>query len=171
MKHNAGRIVALASALIIVAVSCSQDVSGPSVPRGVAQAGSKLIGNQLLSCSAMDADSTTQSVGTEGGTIAFGPHQLIIPAGALDSTVRITAVAPSDTVNRVELFPEGLTFNTPASLRLSYANCSFFSALVPKYVVYLDGLGINTVLSSLDQFLTKKVTGSIEHFSGYAVAW
>jgi len=61
----------------------------------------------LLSCSVLAADSVTQVVGPDGGTITVGPHTFVIPAGALDDTVSITAVAPSDTVRRVSFQPEG----------------------------------------------------------------
>src|SRR5437870_12674495 len=56
----------------------------------------------LLVCSPLSADSATQVIGATGGAIQVGPHTLTIPAGALGDTVTITAVAPSDTVNRVE---------------------------------------------------------------------
>src|SRR3989449_9384653 len=54
----------------------------------------------LLACSPLAADSATQTIGADGGTIYVGPHTLTIPPGALGDTVTITAVAPADTVNR-----------------------------------------------------------------------
>src|SRR5207247_1914187 len=73
----------------------------------------------LLTCSPLAADSATQTIGADGGTIYVGPHTLTIPPGALADTVTITAVAPADTVNRVQFQPQGLTFNQPASLTMS----------------------------------------------------
>ncbi len=64
----------------------------------------------LLQCSPLAADSVTQTIGPAGGTIALSTDTLVIPAGALDSAVTITAVAPSDTVNRIQFQPQGLTF-------------------------------------------------------------
>src|SRR5206468_12137398 len=63
----------------------------------------------LLTCSPLAADSATQTIGDSGGTIYVGPHTLTIPPGALNDTVTITAVAPADTVNRVQFQPQGLT--------------------------------------------------------------
>src|SRR2546422_8338617 len=51
-------------------------------------------------------------------SLKISKHNLVVPAGALSAMVSITAVAPWDTVNRVELRPEGLTFNQPALLTI-----------------------------------------------------
>ena len=73
----------------------------------------------LLQCSPLPADSATQTIGPDGGTLQVGPHTLSIPPGALTEPVTITAVMPSDTVNRVQFQPQGLTFQQAASLTMS----------------------------------------------------
>ena len=84
----------------------------------------------------------------------------------------ITAVAPSDTVNQVRFFPEGLTFASPASLTMSYANCDALSQLEPKQIAYTtDALAILALLPSVDVLSQQQVTGQLQHFSTYAVAW
>ena len=126
----------------------------------------------LLTCSPLPYDSTTQMIGPEGGTIYVGPHRLSVPAGALDAPVTITAVAPSDNVNRVQFQPEGLVFEQPAYLRMSYANCNLLGSLAPKRIAYVDdALTILYYLLSYDSPWTKTVTGRLEHFSEYAIAW
>jgi hypothetical protein len=169
-SRRAAMLAVLASAAFTW--SCVADTTSVSgVPRSVEHATPKLLGNQLLACTPIDSVSVTQAIGPSGGTLNVGPHQLIVLPNALDSTVNITAIAPSDTVNRVLFYPEGLTFNTPVVLKMSYANCGSLSWLIPKYVVYLDGLSIANVLGSLDDIFEAKVSTSLEHFSGYAVAW
>lgn len=127
---------------------------------------------ELLRCSPLAADSVTQTIGPGGGTLSVGPHRLTIPAGALAVPVSITAVAPSDTVNQVRFFPEGLTFASPALLTMSYANCGLLYGLVPKQVAYTtDDLTILALLPSIDNFWRQQVTGSLQHFSTYAIAW
>lgn len=126
----------------------------------------------LLRCSPLPYDSVTQTIGPEGGTLFVGPHRLAIPAGALPTPVTITAVAPSDTVNEVRFFPEGLTFASPAALTMSYANCGAVNLLIPKQIAYTtDGLDILALLPSFDAFWAQRVTGRLQHFSTYAIAW
>jgi len=126
----------------------------------------------LLSCTPLPYDSVTQTIGPAGGTLAVGAHTLTIPPGALETAVSITAVAPSDTVSHVRFQPQGLTFQQPASLTLSYANCSLLGSLAPKQIAYTtDALQILEYLPSLDELLGQTVTGQVQHFSEYAIAW
>jgi len=126
----------------------------------------------LLTCSPLPYDSVTQTIGPEGGTLYVGAHALSVPAGALDSAVSITAVAPSDTVNLVGFQPEGLVFLKAASLIMSYANCDLLGSTLPKKIAYVDdALAILYYLISVDDATTQTVTGRLEHFSEYALAW
>lgn len=84
----------------------------------------------------------------------------------------ITATAPKGDVNLVEFQPSGLVFKKDAALTMSYANCNLLGSLAPKRIAYTDdALNILEYLLSIDNLFTKKVTGKLKHFSGYAVAW
>jgi hypothetical protein len=164
------------AAVLVVGVSCTSSDAplSPSTEPGFDQP-SPLLGGllqnlNLLSCTTQPYAATTKTVGSAGGTIQVGTHKLVIPAGALSSPVMITAEQVSGTVNSVRFAPEGLQFAKPATLTLSYANCK--SLLGLKKLVYTDeGLHVLELLTSLDNLLSKNVTGSIRHFSRYAVAW
>jgi hypothetical protein len=126
----------------------------------------------LLTCTPLPYDSVTQTIGPEGGRIAVGGHTLTVPPEALDTQVTITAVAPSDTVRHVRFQPEGLAFEEPASLTLSYAGCSLLGSLAPKRIAYTnDAFQILYYLPSLDDLVAQTVTAQLHHFSEYAVAW
>src|SRR3989441_12468947 len=126
----------------------------------------------LLQSSPLPAGSVTQTIGPAGGVLQVGAHALTIPPGALDSAVAITAVAPSDTVNRVNFQPEGLTFQQPASLTISYANCNTLGSTLSKEIVYAsDALNILQYLPSVDDLTSQTVTAQLQHFSDYAIAW
>lgn len=126
----------------------------------------------LLQCTPLPYDSTTQTIGPEGGAIQAGPQVLRIPPGALADSVTITMVAPSDTVNRVRFQPEGLTFAYPARLTMSYANCPLLGQLLPKRIAYTtDDLVVLEYLLSIDNLWAQQVTGQVNHFSNYAIAW
>jgi hypothetical protein len=124
--------------------------------------------SSLLSCRALPSARSAKTIGTAGGTIAVGPHTLVIPAGALSRTVTITATIRSESVNRVHFEPSGLQFAKPATLTMSYANCAL--SVLPRRIVYVErDLDIISTLVSLDNVLTRRVSARIEHFSDYAV--
>ena len=59
-----------------------------------------------------------------------------------------------------------------ASLSMPYGNCSLVGSILPKQIAYTtDNLQILSYLLSLDNLLSKTVTGQVNHFSRYAVAW
>jgi hypothetical protein len=167
--------LALLASATAAALSC-RDASPTSVPQPPALIpsllGSSGQSSNLLSCSDLPYQSVTQVIGPKGGTIRIGPHKLLVPAGALASNVSITAVLPTGTrVNAVRLKPNGLKFNTPVLLTLSYANCTQSTA--PKKVAYTDDYSwsIYEFQVSIDNPLARTVMGMLWHFSNYAVAW
>jgi len=164
------------AALVIAAAAllgCGEPPLGPVPPPPQASLiGSLLQATGLLGCTPMPTATATQTVGPAGGVIRIGPHALSIPAGALDAPVTITATAPSDKVNRVQFQPEGLVFRRSAALTMSYANCNLLGQILPKRIAYTnDALAILSYVVSLDNLFAKNVTGKLNHFSNYAVAW
>jgi hypothetical protein len=170
MKTRRPLLALFLSSVIALAGSCTgRDVENPLSSRRLLDLAA---GQGLLTCTPVAADSVTQTVGPDGGTIVFGANELVIPAGSLDSSVVITAVAPSDSVNRAQFSPAGLQFQQPASLTMSYANCGVVGALVPRQIAYTtDLLAIIQYLGGVDDILGQTVTGQIHHFSDYVVAW
>ena len=159
--------------LVVALLGCGDRVPTSVTPRAAGFDQPSLVADSgLVRCTPLSPDSATQTIGPLGGVIRVGQYQLSIPAGALDAPVVITAVAPADTVNRVQLEPQGLTFHQPASLAMSYANCSGLASLLPKRIAYTsDELVILALLPSVDDVVTRTVTGELDHFSDYAIAW
>jgi hypothetical protein len=173
MKPTRLVLFALLAGVIGVTASCTD-----RTPLGVAPApeasfvGDLLRRTGLLSCRPLPYDSTATTIGALGGSLRVGPHVLVVPPGALAGPVRITAVLPRDTVNAVRFSPQGLTFLRPASLTMSYANCNLLGLLLPKRIAYTtERYRILEYLLSIDNLLSKQVTGRLKHFSQYAVAW
>ncbi|PYP70672.1 MAG: hypothetical protein DMD41_14395 [Gemmatimonadetes bacterium] len=165
-----GRVALVLTAAALL--SCGEPPLSPVPPPQASLIGGLLQATGLLQCTAMPTATATQTVGPAGGVINVGPHRLSIPAGALGAPVTITATAPSDNVNRIQFQPEGLVFQRSAALTMSYANCSLLGKLLPKQIAYTDdALNILSYLWSLDDLFAKKVTGKLNHFSNYAVAW
>jgi len=162
--------------LLLAALACSErtPTTAPVAPAPDASLIGGLLGaTGLLKCSDLPYASSTQTIGPLGGTISAGPHTLVIPPGALSAPTMITMAAPSGLgVNAVKFAPEGLRFNSPATLTMSYSNCSLLGKLLPKRIAYTDdNLNILTYLLSLDNLFSKRVIGKVNHFSDYVVAW
>jgi hypothetical protein len=170
----------VAGSLAVAAWSCG-DVNAPTsaaVPAAAPAApsadliGSVLRTTGLLRCTPLPYASASKVIGPAGGELRVGPHVLRVPAGALAQPVLISVEAPSETVNSVRFSPEGLQFARSAALTMSYANCNLLGRLVPKRIAYTtDGLDILSYLLSLDNFFQQQVTGRLDHFSRYALAW
>lgn len=164
------------SVVLIALSSCSTPdrVAGPDQSLGSILGRGGLLGSgvNLLNCPDQPAAQAEKAIGPEGGTLDVGPHRLVVPAGALDSTVVISGVAVADSVVSVQFGPEGLTFSQPARLTLSYAACPLIPSLLPKRVVYTtDALELLQLLLSSDDLLHRQVSADLDHFSRYAVAW
>jgi hypothetical protein len=124
----------------------------------------------LLTCSQQKYVAVVKTIGHKGGTIKVGDHILEIPRGALSKNVKIKAEQMRGSTNSVRFSPQGLRFQKPAELTMSYKNCVL--VLLPKHIVYTtEKLKILEVLRSLDLFKGRSVTAPIDHFSRYAVAY
>ena len=172
-------VLVVAGALSLASCSSTQDLMGPEAETPSALlSGNGVLGTTiatgLLPSSTLTYAADSATIGPEGGTLVIGPHRLTVPAGALAAPVVIRGEAPVGTVNSVELQPEGLHFaaGKPAKLTLSYANCPLLGGILPKRMAYTtDQLAILTYVPSLDDLLGRRISGSLEHFSRYAVAW
>lgn len=162
------RLFSLGAAAALAA--CAETARAPLAPEAALSLNALQGG--LLSCTPLPEATANQTIGPEGGVLTVGPHSLTVPAGALSAPVTITAVAPSGAVRRVDFAPDGLQFAEPARLSLSYQGCGLAGILAPKRVVQIDhDLSILEVLPSLDLRSLLTTSASLEHFSGYAVAW
>jgi hypothetical protein len=126
---------------------------------------------ELLRCQPRDYEADAAIIGPNGGTLHIGPHELVIPKGALSEEVLISGEAPTSSMVDVSFEPHGLQFQQPADLKLSYKGCVRPTA-ADLLVAYL-GLG-NQVLElppSRDSRLDDEVDADIDHFSRYAVAY
>jgi hypothetical protein len=143
-----------------------------SLPHNAPRRANKTVGNMgngLAKCDPMPNATASATIGVLGGVIQVGPHTLDIPVGALLSRVTITAIAPSDSVARIQFQPEGLVFRKPAALTMNYANCDVAASAAVQIAYTDDALVILEYVPSQDR--GKTVVGQLDHFSNYAVAW
>jgi hypothetical protein len=127
-------------------------------------------GTTVLVCDPQPYASSTVVIGRAGGQITVGNHSLKIPEKALPDRVAITMEQVEGTSNSVRFSPEGLHFEVPAVLTLSYKNCP--NVRHWKRIVYTDEmLNILEPTMSYDFSNAIQVKGLIYHFSRYAVSY
>lgn len=131
--------------------------------------GNTLSSLTLVSCQTPSYGSVTKTIGPAGGVMAVGPHTFVVPPNALSKNVAITMTAPKGSSVRVEFQPEGLRFEAPTALTLSYKHC-LLPPLLPRVVYVGERLNILELVPSAFSTLTRTVTGKVDHFSGYAIA-
>ncbi len=182
--------LALAVCATAAAVSCGDPSPvGVAIPAPAFQRGGRgaLYGTGGLVPCSQTYDSVTQVIGPAGGLIAVGHHYLWVDSMALSDTVRITAVAPADTLRWVRFQPDGLQFRTngagwSALLYTSFSDCGVPTADTLRIAQVTDSLSIIRYLAPPDSTwirVRKKawskgsqyVAGVLHHFSQYAVSW
>ena len=120
-------------------------------------------------CKLQKEDWSTVRVGRNGGRVTAGGVTLSVPAGALNTTVAITAHVLPTTSASVQFLPEGLHFAVPATLTMRYTKCD--TPLLGVTVVYVQADTVSEVEPSSNHPLLKFVIARIRHFSSYAVAY
>lgn len=184
MKTTHLKVSAFLLGTSLVAMSCGE--SPPTSPNAVGPQANAISASRVtfsrsldpsgrgspINCSPLPEASDARRIGPRGGTLHVGRHTFTVPAGALDHYVVITAHASSGRYNVVHFEPEGLQFATPASLTISYANCDIPPGLLRKLLAYVDS-NVNIVyyLESSEDAWEQTVTGQVNHFSDYAIAW
>ena len=124
------------------------------------------------SCSTVLVGMIRQTVGPAGGVVALGPARLTIPPGALSAPVTIQAQIPAGySGNYIQFKPDRVVFQQPASLTISYSNCSLAKVTQLKVAQVSDMLQIIQYVPSTNDLGGLTVTGQLQHFSNYAVAW
>ncbi|HMH82302.1 MAG TPA: hypothetical protein VK531_05485 [Gemmatimonadales bacterium] len=191
MKPDRLSLAALLVAATAAALSCADPgITGPPRPDATAPAwlGAPVLqasatskkgggggggGNGgVASCSTVQVGMIRQTVGPAGGVVALGPARLTIPAGALSAPVTIQAQIPAGySGNYIQFKPDKVVFKQPASLTISYSNCSLANATQLKVAQVSDVLQIIQYVPSTNDLDAHTVTGQLQHFSNYAVAW
>ncbi len=92
--------------------------------------------------------------------------------GSLLQATGLLGCTPMPTATATQTVGPGLVFQRAATLTMSYANCNLLGTILPKRIAYTtDALAILSYVLSLDNLFGKYVTGRLNHFSNYAIAW
>jgi hypothetical protein len=131
----------------------------------------QLVDFDLLRCRPRPYEGEAAIIGPDGGTLHIGEHELVIPRNALTQEELIRAEAPTSSLVDVDFYPEGLKFARAAKLTLSYKGCQVPSSIDLRLAYVGWGLRILELPPSEDVKDDSEVTGDIDHFSRYAVAY
>jgi hypothetical protein len=174
-RRTIGVAVTLA-ATAIVAVAC--DSAGPTdvsrLASGAVEA--REINVKAIRCPSTTTESTVAELGPLGGVVSVGGTTVTVPAGALLTPVTMTLTVPESKYLEIDVSVAGaehFAFELPVVVAISYARCDHPSLGVgPLSVWYFEG-DPKTLLEqmpSVDNMLTRTVTFTTGHLSGYIVA-
>ena len=164
MKKLIG-VVVLAIALFAVVMGCSKG------------GGSNVVSNVVSN----DNDLVTGVIGANGGTLTTpsGNTSLDVPVGALSGNIVISVSQneSSDTIGPPQIvysfYPDGLTFNTPATVTFKY-NPDYLPSGADETnlkVAYESNGQWIPVLESTVNTVNHSVSAPITHFSGNGVVY
>jgi hypothetical protein len=150
------------------------DVLG--VVGGVAKAVGTILGGP-------DANGALASawVGPQGGTVKTAAYTLVIPANAVSVNTRFDIEPTNDGKYSVELhaYQQGLLglvdvggkgFQKPVALAFSYANAVGVENPKRLVIIYIRPDGVTEKQTSSLNTKTEVITGTLNHFSKYAMA-
>lgn len=113
------------------------------------------------------------TIGRNGGILRMGPHTLVVPRGALSSSVTIRVRVASLTAIAVDCDPSPFQFNCPVQLTLSYAGTQYDGngdgGNPPLNIFYMAADGSLEQLSSTVSRESSTVTAFTDHFSRYII--
>lgn len=127
-----------------------------------------------------NAESVSASIGSAGGKLVLGKHELLISSGAVAEATTFTMQRSAEDPLRVKLTATRVTendvgsvgFSAPVTLKLSFQNASDLPAdLTSVSLIYFrpDGL-IETLSTELDRN-GHRVSSALQHFSLFGLAW
>lgn len=131
---------------------------------------------QLIHCPTSQTLSTSALVTPLGAVLSVAGTSISIPAGALLSATTVTVTVPASEYMEVDVTAMGAShfiFELPAVITIDYSRCGPVNAYAPPYSAwYIDSetKALLELMVSVDNKLTRTVTLTTGHLSGYALA-
>lgn len=161
--------------------SCADAPTAPSrlEPDASADSSAKLLGlfgPRPLYCPTSTTQSTTTVLDALGGLLSVAGTSVLVPAGALLGPTEITLTVPASNYMEIDVKVTGtehFLFELPITVTVSYARCgSLVARLLPLDAWYWDPATREflELMPSIDNKLTRTVTFTTPHLSGYIIA-
>jgi hypothetical protein len=177
-----------AGAALLFAVACSEPHGGPTTP-GATQSATQLSAPpqpelsrsrpdrpELVRCPTNVTRSTTGLIGILGGTLSLGGTVVTIPAGALLAPKTFTLTIPKSKFMEIDVTAKGTNgfiFQLPVAIALDYSRCSRQSTDQEPLSVWHINTKSKKLLQNMngvDNKVTRTITFTTGHLSGYAIA-
>jgi hypothetical protein len=168
--------ISAAGAAILLACSTPDIAAPPSQTGGHQQLLGGSASPSLLECPAGESSSASALVTAAGGTVSAGGVSIVIPAGALLQDANVTVSVPASKYVEADISVEGsehFIFELPVVVTVSYARCARSNIdLRPLSAWYIDTdtKALLEKMPSVDNKLSRTVTFTTGHLSGYAIA-
>jgi hypothetical protein len=150
--------------------------AGPSPTDGSSLLGLFAQDPSLIKCPAGPEQSASALIGPLGGMLAVGNTRVVIPENAVLSPTTFTLTVPASKYVEIEVTTdasEHYVFSQPVLVTLDYGRCDRAKLLREPLSVWNIDPQTKALLEpmiSVDDKLTRTVTFTTLHFSGYAVA-
>lgn len=161
MTHQSSRrpFALLCGIALMLGTACKDDGTGPREYKP-------------LACAGGTGASGSSAIGPAGGTLTVNGNSLIVPAGALTSTVTFRIIERQDRTAGVEVEPHGTQFRQDATLALSYARCGTPGGFRDFRIMEVETgttRVIRTLPSQVDSATRTVRTTRLDHLSGYLI--
>jgi hypothetical protein len=130
---------------------------------------------KLLECPSSEAQQTSAVIDIDGGTVSLGGTSIVLPASAVLSPTTIELTIPASRYMEVEITANGgehFNFLRSVLVTVDYSRCTSAPRWEPLSAWYIDSdtKALLQRMLSVDNKLTRSVTFSTGHLSGYALA-
>ncbi|MDQ3996114.1 MAG: hypothetical protein M3303_03760 [Gemmatimonadota bacterium] len=133
-------------------------------------------GPNLVECPTDETKSRTAIIGGAGGTISLDGTSVVFPAGALPGLTTVKLTIPASRYVEIAIETDGAEYfpvKQPV-VTINYSRCDRVDVLTkPLTAWYIDAETKDLLeqMVGIDDKLTRSVTFTTSHFSGYAIAF
>jgi hypothetical protein len=162
----------LALAALSLATSCGEPRATAPKPTSLSQSSDPT----LLECPTNTGTSTSSVIGLLGGELQIGATSVAIPTGALATPTLIQLTIPPSRFMEIDVTAVGFSsflFQTPITVTIDYSRCSRGDIdRQTLHVYHIDPLTKQLLedMGGIDDKISRRITFTTGHLSGYAVA-
>jgi hypothetical protein len=130
---------------------------------------------RLIECPSTETQQTSAVIDVDGGALSLGGTRVVLPASAVLSPTTIELTIPASQYMEIEVTANGgehFNFLRSVVVTIDYSRCGSTPTFRPLSAWYIDSDSKDLLqrMPSDDNKLTRSVTFTTGHLSGYALA-